>query len=61
MTDFGRVIGNIFGNILKIVCEDNTSSATISWMIVAERNDSFVKSWTHANSSGSLVAEYTSQ
>jgi hypothetical protein len=64
-TDFDRVIGTIVGNTLKIVSENSQSKSVISWMVVAERDDSFVKSgWKYTSSDeesetyGSLVPEY---
>jgi hypothetical protein len=60
-TNFDRVIGNVFGGTLNIQCENNASRATISWMVVAERNDSSVKTWSRVDETGSLVPEYVSQ
>jgi len=60
-SSFDRVIGSIFGNLLNINCENMTSQAIISWMVVAERNDPFITSWSHADVNGSLISEYNSE
>ena len=44
---------------LSIVCQDTTSSDIVSWMVVAERKDEFIKSWDRTNSNGFLVTEYS--
>jgi hypothetical protein len=45
---FSSVRGSVSGNILSIECEDGTSTDTISWMVVAERQDTHIlgASWT---------------
>jgi hypothetical protein len=58
-TSFDRVIGSITGNILTITCENPEASATIYWMVVAERKDDDIKKWDRTNSNGFLVTEYT--
>ena len=59
MTSFNRVIGNIEDSTLNVICEDHSNNGdVISWMIVAERKDEFIKSWDMTNVSGSLVTEY---
>ena len=60
-TNFDRVIGNIYGDTINIQCENNASRATISWLVVAERNDSSVKEWSRVDETGSLVPEYVYQ
>lgn len=41
---FARVKpSQITGNSFDIICEDNTCTDTISWVVIAERNDAFVK------------------
>lgn len=35
--------GVINGASFEIICEDETSSDTVSWVVIAERNDAFVK------------------
>jgi hypothetical protein len=38
-TDWSAVRGYVVGNILHIECQNNTSTATISWMVIGERKD----------------------
>ena len=47
-TGWTSVRGSVTGNILTIECEDGTSTDTISWMVVAERQDTHIlgASWT---------------
>ena len=55
---FDRVRGSIVGNILSIICENNTSVDYIDWMVVAERKDEFIKGWDRTNTQGALITEY---
>ena len=59
-TGFNNVIGSIQGAILTITCENNTSTDTISWMVVAERKDPFIKQWDKTDTNGYLITQYTS-
>ena len=58
-TGFGRVIGTIQGAILTITCENNTATDLISWMVVAERADPFIKQWDRTDNDGYLITEYS--
>jgi hypothetical protein len=59
-TGWGAVKGTVENGNIVITAEDNTSSDTISWLVVAERNDTFIKSeeepWT--NETGDFVPEW---
>ena len=55
---FDRVRGTINTNILQIICENNSSNDIIDWMVIAERNDQFIKQWERTDSQGFLVTEY---
>jgi hypothetical protein len=57
-SSFDQIIGNISGNILTIVSNNTASNAMISWMVIGERKDSFIKQWNRTNSDGYLVTEY---
>lgn len=35
--------GVITGGSFEVICEDDTSTDTVSWVVIAERNDAFVK------------------
>lgn len=56
---FDKLRGNISGNILTIVCENNQSNANVDWMVIAERKDTFIKKWDCTNEDGYLITEYT--
>ena len=58
-TGFSRVIGTVQGGILTITCENSTANDLISWMVVAERMDPFIKQWDRTDSDGFLITEYT--
>lgn len=58
-TGFNRVVGSIYQGILTITCENNTSTDMISWMVIAERKDPFVKQWNRTDSNGYLNTQYT--
>ena len=57
-TTFDNLRYEITGNILTIICQNNESNAIVSWMVVAERKDAFIKKWNMTNESGFLVTEY---
>ena len=43
-TGWGAVKGSVSGNILTITAQDGSSTDTISWMVVGERQDDSIKS-----------------
>jgi hypothetical protein len=55
---FDRIKGAISGNTLTIICENNTSSDLIHWMVVAERKDVLIKQWDRTDPNGFLIPEY---
>ena len=55
---FDRVRGSISGNILTIMCENTLSNDNIDWMVIAERQDDFIKQWKRTDSNGYLTTEY---
>ena len=57
-TGFARVIGSVTAGTLTITCESASSSDTISWMVVAERKDSFIKKWERTDVDGYLITQY---
>jgi hypothetical protein len=56
-TDWTAVKGSLSGNVLTITAQDNTSTATISWMVVGERKDQHMidTEWTDDN--GRVITE----
>jgi len=57
-SNYDKVRGTVSGNILTIVSNNNTSNAIISWMIIAERKDPYIKTWDKTNDNGYLKTEY---
>jgi hypothetical protein len=59
-TGWGAVKGTVENGNIIITAEDNTSSDTVSWLVVAERNDTFIRSekepWT--DETGAFVPEW---
>jgi hypothetical protein len=60
MSGFDVVKGQIVGGNLSITSNNQVSSDTISWMIIAERKDPFIKEWDRTNPDGFLITQYTS-
>ena len=56
-TGWGAVKGSVSGNILTISAQDGSSTDTISWMVVGERQDDAVKKSNSTDSDGHLVVE----
>ena len=56
-TDWDAVKGSVSGNKLTIECQNTNSTATISWMVVGERDDQHMKDtdWTHPD--GKIIME----
>ena len=56
-TGWGAVKSSVSGNILTITAQDNTSTDTISWMVVGERQDDKIKESLITDSDGHLLLE----
>jgi len=56
-TGWSAVKGNVSGNILTITAQDNTSTDTISWIVVGERKDDEIKASDLTDASGKLLVE----
>jgi len=56
-TDWDSVKGSISGNILTISCQNTSSTATVSWLVIGERHDQHMKDtgWTDEN--GKVIVE----
>ena len=56
-SDFDAVKGNVTKNILTINCQNTSSTATISWLVIGERKDQHIQNadWTDAN--GKVIVE----
>ena len=56
-TDWTAVKGSVSGNILTITAQDNTSTATVSWMVVGERKDKHMKDTNWTDENGRVITE----
>jgi hypothetical protein len=56
-SDWTQVKGSVSGNVLTIEAQDNTSTATVSWLVIGERKDQHMieTRWTDAN--GRVITE----
>ena len=51
------VRGSVSGSTLTIECQDIASTAVVSWMVVAERQDDAIKAQTSTAADGKLILE----
>ena len=58
-TGWGAVKGSVSGNVLTITAQDSSSTDTISWMVIGERQDDKIKSpeMDMTDSDGKLIVE----
>ena len=58
-TDWDSVKGSITGNILTINCQNSSSTANVSWLVIGERHDQHMldNNWTDDN--GKVIVEPT--
>ena len=56
-TGWGAVKGSVSGNILTISAQDGSSTDTISWMVVGERQDDTIKASHLTDDDGNLIVE----
>ena len=56
-TDWDAVKGSVTDNILTISCENTSSTATVSWLVIGERHDQHMidTDWTDEN--GKVIVE----
>jgi len=56
-TDWDAVKGSVSGNILTINCQNSSSTATVSWLVIGERHDKHMidTEWTDDN--GKVIVE----
>lgn len=56
-SDWDAVKGSVSGNVLTISCQNENSTATISWLVVGERQDKHIidTDWTDEN--GKVIVE----
>ena len=56
-TDWDAVKGSVSGNILTIECQNASSTATISWMVIGERQDKHMYDTELADENGKIIVE----
>jgi hypothetical protein len=56
-SDWSQVRGSVSGNLLTIECQDPISTATVSWLVIGERQDAhmYATDWTDEN--GRVIVE----
>jgi hypothetical protein len=58
LTGFDKLLGTIQNATLTITCENVESTDTISWLVIAERADPYIKEWNRTDENGFLVTQY---
>ena len=56
-TGWDAVKGSVSGNILTITSQNNSSTDTISWMVIGERKDDTIKLSSMTDNDGNLIVE----
>jgi hypothetical protein len=56
-SDWTPVRGSVTGNILTIEAQDNTSTASISWMVIGERQDKHMYETDWTDKDGKVIVE----
>jgi hypothetical protein len=56
-TGWFHVRGTVSGSTLTIECEEGTCTDTVSWMVVAERQDDAIKAQSSTDEDGHLILE----
>ena len=56
-SDWTAVKGSVTGNVLTITAQDNTSTATVSWMVVGERKDQHMIDTNWTDDTGRVITE----
>ena len=56
-TDWDPVRGSLVGNILTIECQNTSSTVTVSWLVIGERQDDGIKQAPFTDDDGKVVPE----
>ena len=56
-TDWDAVKGSVTGNILTINCQNTSSTANVSWLVIGERHDQHMKDANWTDASGRVIVE----
>ena len=56
-SDWDAVKGSVSGNILTIECQNTSSTATVSWMVIGERQDAHMYDTEWTDEDGRVIVE----
>ena len=56
-SDWDAVKGSVSGNILTISCQNTSSTATISWLVIGERQDQHMMDTDWTDENGKVIVE----
>ena len=56
-SDWDAVKGNVSGNILTIECQNTSSTATVSWLVIGERQDPHMYETEWTDETGKVIVE----
>ena len=56
-TDWDAVKGSVLGNKLTITCQNSSSTATVSWLVIGERHDQHMKDTDWTDDNGKVIVE----
>ena len=56
-SDWDAVKGSVSGNILTISCQNTSSTATVSWMVIGERQDQHMIDTDWTDKTGKVIVE----
>jgi len=56
-SDWDAVKGSVSGNILTISCQNSSSTATVSWLVIGERHDQHMLDTEWTNENGKVIVE----
>jgi hypothetical protein len=56
-SDWTPVRGSVVGNVLTIEAQDNTSTASVSWMVIGERKDQHMYDTDWTDNDGRVIVE----
>jgi hypothetical protein len=56
-TDWDAVRGKVEGNILTIECQNNQSNASVSWLVIGERQDKHMMETEWTDDNGKVIVE----
>jgi hypothetical protein len=56
-SNWDLVKGSVSGNILTIECQNTNSTATISWMVIGERQDPHMMTTNMTDDEGKIIVE----